>query len=137
MTPPAEFNWDSPGRNPEMGLRAGLGTSAIRKEPRPSEALQTAASAGTAFWKVCKLLKTWRPWTESNCRRQPFQGQLWRGWRCNDEATRSEKGRRRPIRAGCTVPTRETNWREAFHTPRMVYMVFPACQIYVALLAWA
>jgi len=28
----------------------------------------------TAFWKVCKPLKTWWPGTESNRRRQPFQG---------------------------------------------------------------
>ena len=27
-----------------------------------------------AFWKVCKLLKTWWPGAESNRRRQPFQG---------------------------------------------------------------
>jgi hypothetical protein len=28
----------------------------------------------TAFWRVCKLLKRWWPGTESNRRRQPFQG---------------------------------------------------------------
>jgi hypothetical protein len=28
----------------------------------------------TGFWKICKLLKTWWPGTESNRRRQPFQG---------------------------------------------------------------
>jgi hypothetical protein len=28
----------------------------------------------TGFWKVCKLLKPWWPGTESNRRRQPFQG---------------------------------------------------------------
>ena len=28
----------------------------------------------TAFWKVCKLLKTWWPGTDLNRRRQPFQG---------------------------------------------------------------
>src|SRR5215472_2121798 len=28
----------------------------------------------TAFWNVCKLLKSWWPGTESNRRRQPFQG---------------------------------------------------------------
>jgi hypothetical protein len=28
----------------------------------------------TAFWRVCKLLKIWWPGTESNRRRQPFQG---------------------------------------------------------------
>src|ERR1700677_1396433 len=28
----------------------------------------------TAVWRVCKSLKTWWPGTESNRRRQPFQG---------------------------------------------------------------
>ena len=28
----------------------------------------------TAFWRVCKYLKMWWPGTESNRRRQPFQG---------------------------------------------------------------
>ena len=30
----------------------------------------------TDLWSVCKLLKTWWPGTESNRRRQPFQGRL-------------------------------------------------------------
>src|ERR1039458_4149773 len=33
-----------------------------------------AESNETGFWKVCKLLKPWWPGTESNRRRQPFQG---------------------------------------------------------------
>jgi len=47
----------------------------------PRRQIRRAKSFGmnwneTAFWKFCKLLKTWWPGTESNRRRQPFQGLL-------------------------------------------------------------
>ena len=68
--------WDKNGRA-EANRPCPENCSQARLIPRRQ--IRRAKSFGmkwneTAFWKVCKLLKTWWPGTDLNRRRQPFQG---------------------------------------------------------------
>jgi hypothetical protein len=82
--PAFRMNQGGAGRSdstaPVLGCDEGLRLQTYPDTPvHPTGESRWATSFGmnwneTGFWEACKLLKTWWPGTESNHRRQPFQG---------------------------------------------------------------